>query len=146
MKARELRNWIGIYFLLITAGLGGYVLLFAETQLLPLRRSDAVAALEIIIPVLMGQLTLIFRWYATGQEAETANVSIPLPAWVVKGPPIIVLVLMSCAIIQMVLGNMAGSITWTLSPENFKAVVTFCVSLVNGTTVFIVGRYFRDPR
>src|SRR5438046_2050049 len=122
MRSREVRNWLGIYFLLITGCLGGYILLFSETQLLPMPRSEATAAFQIIVPVLIGQLAIIFRWYAS-PYLPAGESTVSVPPWVVKGPPALVVFLMLAAIIQMAVGNFWGSRSWTLAPSAFRNIV-----------------------
>ena len=137
MKLSALRDWLGKYFLFTTAALGAYFLLAAETAILPLRRSEATAAFQIIVPVLMGQLTLIFKWMAAAQR-EDAEMVVNVPKWAVTSPPILMLLLVGAAIIAVVIGA-AG-------PAALKSTVTFAVSILNATTVFLVARYFEASR
>jgi hypothetical protein len=144
MNSKDVRNWLGIYFLLITGVFGAYLLLFRESPLLPLSRAEAVDAFEILIPVLLAQLTMIFRWFS-GQERDlTAAISIP--RWVVVGPPIMVGSILILATITLVLGNLGDGKRWAPSPDGFKGIVTFCVSILNASTVFIVSKYFSESK
>ncbi|HEX8289567.1 MAG TPA: hypothetical protein VF556_16405 [Pyrinomonadaceae bacterium] len=145
MKVKDVRNWLGIYFLIITGILGTYVLLFGETVLLPVSKQEAMDVFQIVIPVLIGQLTIIFRWFA-GFEAENTEASINMPTWVIKGPPLLVVGILIITVTLMVVGNMFSSLQWTISPDQFKVIVTFCVSILNATTIFIIGRYFKMPQ
>jgi hypothetical protein len=145
MKLQQLRNWLGLYFLLLTTILGAYILLFSESMFLPISKSDGVASFEIIIPVLMGQLTIIFRWFGAdfnvGKNSKTG-----LPPWIVKGPPIIVASVLGVTIGVMVIGNMSPDLNFGIGSDTFKAIVTFCVSILNATTIFIVSRFFQNKK
>jgi len=141
MTIKQIRNWLGLYFLLITSVLGGYILMFKETSLLPISKSEGIDAFEIIIPVLVGQLTIIFKWFGIGQTEQDKIVDIPV--WVVKGPPIIVAILLIGAVVNLVVGNSDGTHAKVISPDSFKAIVTFSVTLLNATTLFIIARFFK---
>lgn len=69
MKARDVRNWIGKYVLILLGVLGGYCFL-APTYLLPLETSDRVAAFEIILPLLIAQLSVIYRFFTDDSEPQ----------------------------------------------------------------------------
>jgi uncharacterized membrane-anchored protein len=142
MKNAELRDWLGKYFLMITGVLGAYVLLLGETALLPVTKEDALDVFQIIVPVLVGQLTLIFRWFGENVQAPSEEIAF-VPPWVVKGPPLMVAGILTLSIGAMVVGNFVEA-TWTVSPQQFKALVTFCVTILNATTVYIVTSYFRS--
>lgn len=145
MTERDVRNWLGIYFLVVTTASGGYILLFADTRLLPgLTRPNATSIFEIIIPVLIGQLTVIFRWYGN-QTSVNSNAPIDLPTWVVKAPPLLVSLLLAVSVLMLIVGNNREH-PWGPSAESFAAIVTFCVSILNATTIFIVSRFFGDPK
>lgn len=142
MRSSEVRNWLGKYFLIITAAIGGYILLFGETPLLPMARSEATGVFQIVLPVLLGQLTIIFRWFTETKDPEQEDSVVAVPAWIIKWPPWIVVCLIVLSAIQMALGNLWGNRVWTLSPTIFRNIVTFCVSILNATTVFVVSKYF----
>lgn len=145
MKTKDVRNWLGIYFLLITGILGGYLLLFGETVLLPMTKQEAMDVFQIVIPVFIGQLTIIFRWFAGFNTADDDEV-INIPPWVVQGPPLLVIGILIVALVSMIVGNFYSSQQWTTSPGQFKVIITFCVSILNATTIFIVGGYFKPPK
>ena len=131
--------------MLITVVAGGYILLFADTRLLPgLTKSNATSIFEIIIPVLVGQLTVIFRWFGNPASVQS-NQPVDLPNWVVKAPPILVSLLLAVSVLFLIVGNNREH-PWGPSAESFAAIVTFCVSLLNATTVFIVTRFFTTPK
>jgi hypothetical protein len=140
MRAKDVRNWLGIYFLLVTGAFGAYLLLFRESPLLPISKAEAVDAFEILVPVLLAQVTMIFRWFSGSQTSEEAT--LPLPRWVVMGPPIMVIAILILAVCTLVFGNLGAGKRWAPSPDAFKGIVTFCVSILNATSVFIVSKYF----
>ena len=137
MTAKEIRNWLGVYFLLITAILGGIILLFGNSIL---RIDDSIGVFEIIIPVLVGQLAIIFRWFTSDHISSKKHRTL-LPGWIVKGPPLLVLLLLITSIALKIIGFHYDS-PWTPSDEQFKAVVTFCVTILNATTIYVISRYF----
>jgi xanthine/uracil permease len=137
MNEKDIRNWLGIYFLLITVILGGTILLLGESLL---RLDDSIGVFEIIIPVLVGQLTIIFRWYTTDYEPNKKS-RITLPAWIIKGPPLLVIGLLLITVALKVVGFQYDQ-PWTPSDEQFKAVVTFCVTILNATTIYVISKYF----
>jgi uncharacterized membrane-anchored protein len=144
MSAKDVRNWLGIYFLVITGALGAYLLLFRETALLPISRTEAVDAFEIVIPVLLAEVTMIFRWFSGQQVNQETEIAIP--RWVVVGPPIMVSSILVLAILTLILGNVGQGKAWAPTPDAFKGIVTFCVSILNASTVFIVSKYFGDSK
>lgn len=141
MKVAEVRNWLGIYFLVVTSCVGAYILLFGGSSLLPLSEADVTSSFEIIIPVFVGQLTIVFQWFGNPNPPPPGK-QVPLPPWAVKGPPLIVVGILVAATLLMAIGN-HQSASWTLSSHSFKALLTFCVTLLNATTVFVTSRYFK---
>jgi len=141
MTAKEVRNWLGIYFLLATTIVGTFILLAGGSPLLPIEKPDKSSAFQIIVPVFMAQLALIFRFFATGEQTPNEKL-VSMPAWVIKGPPLVIVAIFAVTVLVMAVGN-AQAALWTPSGEEFKGVVTFCVSLLNATTVLLVGSYFR---
>lgn len=137
MNEKDVRNWLGIYFLLITVILGGMILLVGDSLL---RLDDSIGVFEIIIPVLVGQLTIIFRWYTTDYEPSKKS-RIALPAWIIKGPPLLVIGLLLITIALKVIGFQYDQ-PWTPSDEQFKGIITFCVTILNATTIYVISKYF----
>jgi hypothetical protein len=143
MKANDVRNWLGIYFLSTTACFGAYILLFAETHLLPINKEDCDAAFQIMIPFFVGQLTIVFKWIAGDQRLNSGQ-TIKIPTWAVKGPPIAVAFIFAMAILSLVVTGRSETGTWLDGPR-FKAIVTFGVAILNASTVFIVMKLFGTP-
>src|SRR5258707_2562268 len=137
MTTKEVRNWLGIYVLGLTAFLGGYAFI-APDYLLPIESNDRLAAFEIILPVLIAQVTAVFRFDWSG-SSTTKSTRLNMPAWTVKLPPILVTILLT---IELSLFAFAG-LTRSAPPsaEALKGLITFCVTLLNATTVYVVGRY-----
>jgi hypothetical protein len=147
MKAGEIRDWLGKYFLLTTVILGGYILLFAGryTVLLRIDWQTGVDCFQIIIPTLIGQLTIIFRFFATNQAIKD-DTDVPIPSWVVKWPPLLLLALIIVTIVVMGVGNTGNGQPWSPLQSQFKLIVTFYVSVLNATTIFVVSRFFEVPK
>ena len=142
MTEKELRNWLGIYFLLVTSVLGGYLLMFNESKLLPLSSEEATSAFQIVIPVLIGQLTIMFKWFGGSKTSREREINIP--KWTVVAPPSIVAVLLVVSLILLIAGNSSETgYSWGLNAAKFKSVITFCVSLLNATTIFVIAKFFR---
>jgi len=143
MYQSEIRNWLGKYFLIITSILGGYILLFAESPLLPISRSDGNCILEIIIPTLISQVAIVFQWFGRGSH-HLEDIETNIPRWVIVGPPVAVGSLIAFGILALVIGNVGEGKSWAPSPAAFQAIITLCVSLLNGSTAFIMASLFRD--
>lgn len=140
MKASDVRNWMGLYVLILLGVLGGYCFI-APDYLLPLENSDRVASFEIIVPLLVAQVSVIYRFYADRLESEQQMLP-DLPSWTVKAPLIIVSLLLGT---ELTLFGVAGMTrTKPPSPETFKGLVTFCVALLNASTVLIITKYFQS--
>ena len=138
MHANDVRNWLGAYVLILTALLGGYLFL-APLALLPLELTDRTSSFEIIIPFLLGQVAAVYRFY-TDTDASHRMIGTRLPSWVVKAPPILVTLLLIVVLTQFAYAGIQREIP--PSAETFKGLVTFCVALMNASTVFIISRYF----
>jgi hypothetical protein len=136
MTLTAIRNWLGIFFLGTTAALGAYIILFQETAALPISSKDATSAFQIIIPTLVGQLTFAFRWLA--HPPEDQKIGLELPRWAVIGPPVAVLLVMLATVTLLVSDGGSSLVGGSI----FKNAVTFCVTLLGATTVFIMARVF----
>jgi hypothetical protein len=147
MRTSDIRNWLGLFFLITTGAFGTYVILFGETRLLPIERQAALDTFEIIVPALVGQLTLIFKWYSQDTLPEDDHL-VNLPVWVVKGPPIMVASILSISIVWLILSSHGEKPGGWLDAASFKGIVTFAVTLMNATTFFVLFRYFEtaNPR
>jgi hypothetical protein len=138
VTATAIRNWLGLYVLILVACLAGYCFL-APDWLLPLENSDRTSVFEIILPLLIAQLSAVYRFYAHESKGDGA-VGDSVPTWAIKAPLIVVSVLLG---VELLLFAVAGIRRQTPpSPETFKGLVTFCTALLNASTVLMIGRYF----
>jgi hypothetical protein len=136
MSIEQIRNYLGIFFLGTTAALGAYIILFQETAALPIPSKDATSAFQIIIPTFVAQLTIIFKWVAS-PPPDQGN-QIVLPRWAVIGPPLAIILILLATII-LIVSDAGASLN---GGSIFKNAVTFCVSLLGASTVFIIARVF----
>lgn len=142
MKIGTARKWIGIYFLLTTVFVGCFLLFFNSSSILPITQEEANSSFQIIIPVLVGQITVIFQWFSltTTQPGDIEKTS-PIPGWLIKLPPLLVLFIIVLATVTLALANSPDS-TLSVSPNTFKSAITFSVTLLNASTVFLVTKLF----
>ena len=140
MSYDHARRWLALYFLILTGTLGAYVLIAAGSVVLPISRTDGNDAFKIIIPVLCGQLTVMFQWLSHIEAADDRPC--PIPAWAIKAPPMICVAILFVAVAVLVVGNRMESGNIGLSTADFKGVLTFVVSLLNCSTVYLVTRLF----
>jgi hypothetical protein len=140
MRKFEVRNWLGVYFLLTTVAVGGYIMLFGHSRYLPMQKEEAGAALQIVIPLFIGQLTVMFKAF-TGPALQDGNAKVDIPIWVIKLPPLLVLGLFVAGVAALILANQQDS-GLHFGPSDFKALVTLCISLLNATTIFVITKYF----
>jgi hypothetical protein len=147
MRAGEIRDWLGKYFLLSTVFIGGYILLFSGryTALLRVDSQTGTDCFQIIIPTLVGQLTIIFRFFGTARTIKDDAV-IDIPSWVVKWPPLLLIGLLIVTVIIMGVGNVGGGQPWSPLQSQFKMIVTFYVTVLNATTIFVISRFFEVPK
>lgn|SRR5262249_31300609 len=147
MRAGEIRDWLGKYFLLSTIIIGGYILLFAGryTVLLRIDWGTGMDCFQIIIPTLVGQLTIIFRFFATAQTIKDDTI-VDIPSWVVKWPPLLLIGLLVVTVVVMGMGNVGEGQPWSPLQDQFKLIVTFYVTVLNATTVFVISRFFEVPK
>ena len=136
MKITDIRNWLGAFFLGTTGALGAYIILFQGTLALPISTKDAMSAFQIIIPTLIAQLTIAFRWVAN-PPTDTED-RVRLPRWAVIGPPFVVSAILIVTIALLVFDGGKSLDGGAI----FKNAVTFCVSLLSASTTFVVSRVF----
>jgi hypothetical protein len=138
MSPSSIRTWIGLYLLVLTGAVAGVLLLAGN--LMPLEPGDITASFEIMIPFLLGQIAVTFRFYV---NPHPRPVRVAIPSWVVKGPPIIVSILLVGSFTLMIVGGLQQSRV-VPSAEKFKALLTFCVALLNASTVYVITKYFES--
>jgi hypothetical protein len=150
MTVRTARHWLGIYFLLVTVLVGGFLLVFSGSVLLPLTGDEAKSSFQVIVPVLVGQVAIVFRWLSTADPdvLEDNKVS-PVPGWAIILPPCLALFCFIVGVVALCLSNRPES-GLSVGPPTFQAIVTFTVTILNASTVLLVGRLFhvsgRDSR
>lgn len=139
MKSSEIRSWLGLYVLIFTAVVGGYFFV-APSIMVPLEMPDKIASTEILLPFLLGQMAVVFRFYSSSSGHKDRRVNIPV--WVVKAPPILVSIVLLSELVLMAIGGLTRRADLIPYPESFKAFLTFCVAFLNASTVFVITRYF----
>jgi hypothetical protein len=92
--------------------------------------------------VFVAQLTSVFSWFGSSTAKGDSDGFVNVPVWVVKAPPILIVAVILGSVVSMVVAERPGSGEGWLDAGTFKAVVTFCVTVLNATTVFIVIRVF----
>jgi hypothetical protein len=147
MKVSEVRDWLGKYFLVFTVILGGYIILFSgkDTIFLRVSREVGMNCFQIIVPTLVGQITIIFRFFAGTEQPDTDD-RVTVPSWIVKWPPTLLAGLLVFTVLLMALGNLKNGQTWSPSEDDFKTVLLFYVTVLNATTVLVVSKYFELPK
>jgi hypothetical protein len=140
VKASAVRDWLGLYVLILTGVVGGY-LFIAPRPLVPLEQADRVASIEIIVPFLLGQTAAVFRFFTNQGEARR-DVMIAVPSWLVKVPILLVSMLLAVELCLMGAGSLLREPQITPTPDAFKGVLTFCVALLNASTMFLITKYF----
>ena len=142
MTLGDARRWLALYFMLTTVVVGLYLLLFAKSIALPMTREDANACFQIVIPVLVGQVAIIFQWIATGNAADPEQkLQCPVPSWAIWLPPLLVICIIVIAAAALIVANQPKS-QLSMGPESFKAAITFAVSVLNASTILLVPRLF----
>jgi hypothetical protein len=142
MKIRTARNWLGIYFLVSASAVGAFLLIAAHSRILPLEEDEAASIFQIIVPVLVGQIAVVFQWMArAGSDSGTADDELPLPSWAIVLPPVITLLIFFSGAWALAASNAPDS-SLHVSPNTFRAIVTFALSILNASTVILVGRIF----
>jgi hypothetical protein len=141
MSAQDIRTWLGTYVLVLTAVLGAYLQLAGGSWLLPLENEDVTSSFEIVIPFLLTQVVIVYKFYTTDR---TSNRAIPgMPGFLVKAPFALVTGILIITFATMAVGGRTGS-RHTPSAAQFKGIVTFVVALLNASSVFVVARYFES--
>ena|SRR5260370_33389292 len=142
MTLGDARRWLALYFLLTTVVVGLYLLLFAKSIVLPMTREDASACFQIVIPVLVGQIAIIFQWIAIANAADPEQKQpCPVPSWAIRLPPLLVVCIIVIAAAALIISNAPNS-QLSMGPESFKNAITFGVSVLNASTILLVPRLF----
>lgn len=140
MSAKEIRGWLGVYVLVMTAVLGAYLLLAGGSRLLPYEDGEVTSAFQIVIPFLLTQIVVVYKFYTT---EHTKNRSIPgMPPFLVKAPLLLVTAIL--VVTLTIIGAGGHEAEWTPTADQFKGLVTFAVALLNASSVFVFARYFES--
>jgi hypothetical protein len=142
VNLKQARKWLGLYFLLTISATGAVILLFGGGDLVPLEEKDVTDSFQVVIPVLLGQLTVIFQWLARQNATERGDRACPVPSWAIRTPPIVGAGIMATAVVMLFVSNQPN-MTWIrFGPERFQATLTFVVALLNASTVLLVAKLF----
>jgi hypothetical protein len=141
MTRKEINNWLGKYFLLATASIGGFILTMKGTPAFPLEPNEVAPSLQIIIPLFVGQLTLIVKSFA--QTYSHPETEIAIPEWLVKWPPLIAVFLIVLGVVRLLMLHHAGT-PGVDGAADFRMILTFCVTLLNSTTIYIVAETSKE--
>ena len=137
MNSQEVRRWLGIYVLIMTAVLGGYIEM-APSVLLPLEESDRTSAFQIIGPFFLAQVAVIYKFFS-GTHGEESTASI-VPSFAVKLPIVLTTATITIALVMMAITGLRQ--VPLMSADRFKAILTFVVALLNASTVLMIAKYF----
>ncbi|MFL5354071.1 hypothetical protein [Archangium sp.] len=142
MKLAEAQKWLGLYFLMTTGITGAVILLFGGGTIVPMEEKDVSNSFQIIIPVLLGQLTVIFQWLARQEAVASNDAECPVPAWAIRTPPVLGATIMCAAVVLLFVSNRPG-MTWIrFGPNRFQTTLTFVTGLLNASTILLVTRLF----
>lgn len=145
MSAPKARLWLTAFLSLATLVFGPFAIIVSSRPLhwWPMDPSDARAAFEPIIPVLMGQIALAYRWYARSGRLDQQS-DVRLPSLVVAGPPLAFTALMVALILVMMYYRPTASGSTVIDAATFKYLVIFLVGFLNATTFAITMAYFES--
>lgn len=144
MKIANVRKCLAIYFFLMVVGIGMYLYLCAEKWLLPISKSDAEVAAQIILPAFFSPITLIFNWYYRLKTPEDKKVVCPISTWTIILPPLLVFIIFIVTTIALITGNFDSENWWAISPETYRWFLVFAVSILNLSTVKLVSALFSE--
>ena len=144
MKKSEIANWLFYYYLIGTVSMGLILIIIGpENSLLSL--TDNLGVFAIIIPVFLGQVTILYQWFTNQAQKEQIELSknLNISKNLVKLPPIIVLSIFGLAIILRGFGRIND---WEIQIDEsqFKALVTFGMSILNVTSIYLVSLFYRS--
>lgn len=142
MTLAQARKWLGLYFLLTTSVTGAVILLFGGGTFVPLDEKEVTNSFQIVIPVLLGQLTVIFQWLGRQNAIAEDDLPCPVPSWAIRTPPIAGAVIMLAGVLMLFLSNSEGTRWLKFGPARFQSTLTFVVALLNASTIVLVARLF----
>lgn len=146
MTYAQAQRWLGLYFLIITSVIGVYVLVASETVALPISHAEGAQAFQIIIPMFLGQITVMFRWFGHQDSKHLADLA-PIPTWAIVTPPILAALIIVSAAVALIINNLTSTNGVSgIQTSAFNTAVTLSVGILNASTVFLVTRLFPAER
>ena len=142
MKKRTVANWLFYYYLTGTVVMGLVLIIFGSGEI-SLQLDDSLGVFAIIIPVFIGQLTIIYQWYTNQAVNGDSNMdqNLSISPSLVKIPALVVFGIFLLAITLRAYG-IKNDIKIMGDPQ-FKQMVTFAMSILNATTVYLVAMFYR---
>jgi len=143
MEKKKLAAWLFYYFFATTCIIGFMFIILGPSIF---QIDDSNSIISIIIPTLLGQVAILFKWFVD----QANNVSLPsqiinIPALIVKFPPLAIIIVLFATLTMRVIGFKQGA-EWTPSESQIKLIVTLCMSIMNITTIYLVSIFFQAPK
>jgi hypothetical protein len=137
MTGKTVKVLLGLFFLGTAVALAAYINLWQGSWYLPITEQDATSAFQIIIPMLVGQVAVV--WRASMAEKRTGQRHV-VAAWLVVAPPLVVLVALAVTIARIV-SDQGATMN---SGAAFNKMVTLCVTILTVTSVVILAKLCED--
>lgn len=140
MKKSVLGKWLFIYYFCISSVFGFFLIVFGKTLL---KIDDPAGVFSILVPTLISQVAIIMKWFVDkANEKDTkADYVVRIPTFMVKVPLIVVTFILLLGTVLKVIGFHLDA-DWTPSDQQYKWMVTFCMSLLNATSIYLVSVFF----
>jgi len=142
MTKQKLINWLTHYYLVFTLVVGMLLILLGPKESI-FSLDDLEGIYSIIIPVLFGQLTIIYNWFSSSSNNEKEmSKTINLSEKFVKIPLIgIAICVFICFLLRGLSINLEWS--WVLSESQFKWIISLSMALLNATIFILVVNLFK---
>lgn len=144
MKKSTLGKWLFVFYFSVSCSLGFMLIVFGKTLL---HIDDPMGVFSILIPTIIGQVAVISKWFVdrANSEDKELDIEVDIPAFIVKAPPIAVALILIVSIVLKIIGfNLDAE--WTPSDDQFKAIVTFAMSVLNATSIYLVSVFFSKTK
>lgn len=140
MKKSVLGKWLFIYYFSISCVFGFFLIIFGKSVL---KIDDPAGVFAILVPTLISQVAIIMKWFVDkANERDTkADYVVRIPVFLVKVPLIVVTAILVLGTVLKIVGFHQDA-DWTPSDQQFKWMVTFCISLLNATSIYLVSAFF----
>jgi hypothetical protein len=119
----------------VTAVFGFSLLFFGESFF---KIDDVAGVIEIMIPVFFSQVVSVVKWFSSNNNL---NEEVNIPRVIIFLPPIVVLILLILTFSLKVIG-FNNNASYTPDDARIKEVVTFCMTMLSGTTIYLVTVYY----